>query len=43
MLIRKNTVLILGVFIFLSFLGLAFFSSLEGKEVSLSKAVFFVG
>ena len=42
MLTKKNTMLILGVFIFLGFLGLAFYSSLEGKEDSFSKAVFFV-
>jgi copper chaperone CopZ len=40
--IRKNALLTLLVFIILGFLGLAFYSSLEGKEDSLSKAVFFV-
>lgn len=38
----ERAVLKLLVFIFLGFLGLAFYSSLEGKEVSLAIAVFFV-
>ena len=40
--LRKNAVINLLVLIFLGFLGLAFYSPLEGKEASLSKAVFFV-